>query len=67
MVELLPYICVMLTKITLVCLDDVHHHFGVLFLFIFGHAGVGEHSLPVFGQALTWSVNRTEVRICGLQ
>jgi hypothetical protein len=51
-VELLPYGLVLLAEVTLVGLDDIHHHFRILLLLILGHTGVAQHSLPVFRQAL---------------
>jgi hypothetical protein len=33
MIELLPYILVLLSNIALVRFHDVHHHLGILFLF----------------------------------
>jgi hypothetical protein len=51
-IELLPYVLVLLSNIALVRFHDVHHHLGVLLLFSLGYTGVCEHAPPIWGQAL---------------
>lgn len=51
MVKFLPYSLVVVADIALVCFHDIHHHLGILLLFVLGHSSIGKHPLPIFWQA----------------